>query len=185
MGVDATDVNAAKSILWPDEKVAVTARQRRIGPGGSVTTPTSVLATDKRIIILNRATLGIRQDYEAIPYRQVTSVRLEHGLLSSSVFIRVQGYDRDKGLLKNGKEEGEIDGLNNAEAKALADFLNRKLDELSSNPDAYAQEGSAGASGSGTPKPAVGFVYCTNCGTKNPLSARFCSQCGKPLRQAR
>ncbi len=170
MGVNAGDVSAAKSILWPDEKVQVTVRQRRVGPGGSVTAPTSVLATDKRIIILNRATLGIRQDYEVIPYRQVTSVRLEHGVISSSVFIRVQGYDKDQGLLKNGREEGEIDGLSNSDAKALADFLNRKLDDSNSSSGSGQEDGGLG-----------GFRYCTKCGTKNPDSARFCSKCGSPL----
>ncbi|MCL5239616.1 MAG: PH domain-containing protein [Candidatus Marsarchaeota archaeon] len=170
MAVNQEDVKAAKSILWPDETVEVTAKQRRIGPGGSATSPTSVLATDKRIIILNRASLGIRQDYEVIPYKQVTSVRLEHGVLSSSVFIRVQGYDRDQGLLKNGKEEGEIDGLNNADAKALADFLNKKLDDAASSPE-------AGETDSG----AVGSRYCTQCGNRNPASSKFCSKCGASL----
>ena len=45
MALDQSDVNAAKSILEPGEEVVMTARQRRVGPGGSVTTPTSVLAT--------------------------------------------------------------------------------------------------------------------------------------------
>ena len=57
-GAGPVYVNAAKSILEPGEEVVMTARQRRVGPGGSVTTPTSVLATTKRVIIINRATLG-------------------------------------------------------------------------------------------------------------------------------
>ncbi|MDE1855098.1 MAG: PH domain-containing protein [Candidatus Micrarchaeota archaeon] len=171
MGVNQSDVNAAKSILWPDEKVEVTVRQRRVGPGGSVTTPTSVLATDKRLIILNRANLGIRQDYEVIPYKQVASVRLEHGIISSSVFIRVQGYDVDRGLLKNGKQEGEIDGLNNKDAQALSDYINKKLEDSDSMPEGEEMDNGVG-----------GFTYCTKCGTKNPASAKFCSKCGSPLR---
>jgi hypothetical protein len=172
MGVDAADVNAAKNILWPDERVEVTARQRRVGPGGSVTAPTSVIATDKRIIILNRANLGIRQDYEVIPYKQITSVRLEHGIISSSVFIRVQGYDVDKGLLKNGKQEGEIDGLNNKDAQALADFINKRLEDSES------------ISASGEADSVVGgFSYCARCGNKNPAGASFCSKCGSSLKE--
>ncbi|MDE1874179.1 MAG: PH domain-containing protein [Candidatus Micrarchaeota archaeon] len=170
MAVNDEDVKAAKSILWPDEKVEVTVRQRRIGPGGSATAPTSVLATDKRIIILNRATLGIRQDYEAIPYRQITSVRLEHGMISSSVFVRVMGYDRDQGLLKNGKEEGEIDGLSNSDAKTLADYLNRKLEDAEQEPESSnADAGSEVA------------VYCSKCGAKNQPGSKYCSRCGAPL----
>ena len=171
MGVNQSDVSAAKSILWPDEKVEVTVRQRRVGPGGSVATPTSVLATDRRLIILNRANLGIRQDYEVIPYKQVASVRLEHGLISSSVFIRVQGYDVDRGLLKNGKQEGEIDGLNNKDAQALSDYINKKLEDSDSVPESDETDSGVG-----------GFTYCTKCGTKNPASAKFCSKCGSPLK---
>lgn len=172
MAVDQGDIKAAKNILWPDEKVEVTARQRRVGPGGSMTTPTSVIATDKRIIILNRASLGIRQDYEVIPYRQVSSVRLEHGVISSSVFIRVQGYDVDKGLLKNGKQEGEIDGLSNKDAQVLTDFINRKIEDAGT-----ADSGSGGDMDSGV----GGYIYCNSCGTKNPSGARFCSKCGSKL----
>ncbi len=169
MGVNQDDVKAAKSILWSDENVVVTVRQRRVGPGGAMTTPTSVLATDKRIIILNRATLGIRQDYEAIPYNQITSVRLEHGIISSSVFIRVQGYSTDKGLLKNGKQEGEIDGLNNKDAQELADFVNKKLeDNVSAEPE-------GGASGG------PGGIFCPKCGARNPAGSRFCEKCGEKL----
>jgi hypothetical protein len=170
VGVNQHDVKAAKNILWPDEQVQVTVRQRRVGPGGSVTAPTSVIATDKRLIILNRANLGMRQDYEAIPYRQVTSVRLEHGVISSSVFVRVMGYDKDQGLLKNGKEEGEIDGLSNGDAKALADFLNRKL-------DAATNEDKNRAGGAET----SGGVYCSKCGAKNLAGSKYCSECGALL----
>lgn len=173
MAVDQDDVNAVKNILWSDETVGVTVRQRRIGPGGAITTPTSVIATDKRIIILNRASLGIRQDYEVIPYKQIASVRLEHGIISSSVFIRVQGYDKDQGLLKNGKEEGEIDGLNNAEAQALSDFINRKLED----------SGDGGSEPEGSNSDAGAFTYCAKCGTKNLSSAKYCSKCGARLEQ--
>lgn len=173
MGIDQGDVNSVKSILWPDEQVGVTARQRRVGPGGSVTVPTSIIATDKRIIILNRATLGMRQDYEVIPYKQVASVRLEHGIISSTVFIRVQGYDRDQGLLKNGKEEGEIDGLNNKDAQALSDFINKQIEEPGQEGESEGDAGSA----------VGGYIYCTKCGMKNPTGSAFCSKCGAKLEQ--
>ena len=174
MAIDQGEVAAAKSVLWPDEDVEMTVRQRRIGPGGSVTTPTTVIATDKRLIILNRASLGIRKDYEVIPYRQITSVRLEHGIISSSVFIRVQGYDRDKGLLKNGKEEGEIEGLSNREAQELADYLSRRQEQV--------DEAEEGIEGQDRMDNGVGaYVYCSKCGTKDSPGAKFCSKCGAKL----
>src|SRR5271157_4255810 len=117
MNVDPEELKVVQDILWEGEQVRGTFKQRRIGPGGSVTVPTSVIATDSRIIIVNRATLGLRKDYEVIPYSKITSVRFEKGIISSTVFIRVEGYDRDKGLLKGGREEGEIDGLHNKDAQ--------------------------------------------------------------------
>ena len=41
-----------KGILWPGESVELAVEQRRVGLGGSVTTPTTVVATDKRLISL-------------------------------------------------------------------------------------------------------------------------------------
>lgn len=175
MAIDQGEVQSAKSILWPDENVEMTVMQRRIGPGGSVTTPTTVITTDKRLIILNRASLGIRKDYEVIPYRQITSVRLEHGIISSSVFIRVQGYDRDKGLLKNGKEEGEIDGLRNREAQELADYLSRRSEQ-----EGEIEDKSAGGLNQ-TDRKIGAYIYCSRCGTKDSADAKFCSRCGARL----
>lgn len=167
MAVDQNEVNAVKSVLWPDERVMITVKQRRVGPGGSVTVPTSVLATDKRLIIVNKATLGIRKDYESIPYKQITSVRLEKGIISSTVFVRVMGYDKDQGLLKNGKEEGEIDGLHGKDAKALADYLNSVLDA-----ETQAVETQGGGAGS---------IFCSKCGARNDAGSKFCSKCGAKL----
>ncbi|HVC58655.1 MAG TPA: PH domain-containing protein [Candidatus Acidoferrales bacterium] len=168
MAVSADDMKLVEGILVPGEEPIISVMQRRVGPGGSVTTPTTVVATDKRVIIINRASLGIRKDYEAIPYKQIASVRLEHGLISSSVFIRVEGYDQDKGLLKSGREEGEIDGLRNKDAKDLSDEINRRILSV---PD------------SGDDAPAgTGSVFCTKCGARNAQGANFCAKCGQQLK---
>ena len=87
MQVDPEELNVVKNILWPGEQVRGTFKQRMVGPGGSITVPTTVVVTDNRVIIVNRATLGFRKDYEVIPYQRITSVRLEGGIISSSVCI--------------------------------------------------------------------------------------------------
>lgn len=171
MNVDPGDAGLVKDILGQGEQVRGTFKQRRIGPGGSVTVPTSVVVTDSRIIIVNKASLGFRKDYEVIPYSKITSVRLESGIISSSVFVRVEGYDRDTGLLKKGKEEGEIDGLHNNDAKELADFLNTKLGQISEpNQQGTYLDNNAG-----------GYVFCSKCGAKNVASSKFCTACGAKL----
>lgn len=176
MGVDPEEAEAAKSVLWPNEKVEVTVRQRlNLIAGGSVITPTSVIATDKRLIILNRASLRFRTDYEVIPYKQVSTVRLEHGIISSTVFIRVLGYDKDKGLLKNGKQEGEIDGLKNTDAQELVDYINRKIGELED-----IAEGEPETEGQ-SDRTMGAYTYCNKCGAKNADGSKFCSKCGARL----
>ncbi len=176
MAVDQNEVKAAKDILWQDEVVEATVRQR-MNPllGGAVIMPTSVLATNKRLIILNRASMTLRVDYEVIPYRQIASVRLERGVVTSTIFVRVQGYDVDKGLLKNGKQEGEIDGLKNKEAQEFADCINRRLEQMQDmaegeQPGAGQADKSMGA-----------YVFCIKCGTKQVPGAQFCSKCGAKL----
>ena len=171
MTVQAEDVNLVKKILWSNEVVEVTVRQRRVGPGGDLITPTSVVATNMRLIIVNLATFGLRRDYEVIPYSEITSVRTEQGIISSSVFIRVLGYDNDKGLLKNGDEEGEVDGLNNTDARTLSEYVSKKLINTAPNPaPVSAPDNKLGA-----------YVYCTKCGAKDDASAKFCKNCGAKL----
>ncbi len=171
MTVNQKDVAVVQKILWPGEVVELTARQRRIGPGGSVTAPTSVIITNKRLIIVNREAAGIRKDYEVIPYKDVASVRLERGIIASTVFIRVLGYDRDRGLLKNGREEGEIDGLNNGDAGLMADNIDKKISGGSETIETAADmDNKLGA-----------YIYCSSCGVKDISTAKFCKKCGAKL----
>ncbi|MGD0729324.1 MAG: zinc-ribbon domain-containing protein [Candidatus Micrarchaeaceae archaeon] len=176
MNIDPDDIGIARKVLWPNETVEGTIKQRRIGPGGSMITPTSVVVTDKRLVIINRATLGFRQDYEVIPYNAITTVRLEHGIISSSVFIRVQGYDRDKGLLPGNKEEGEIDGLRNKDAVELTDYINKKIEERLDAQTEVDKEISGKVDAQGG-----AYIFCTKCGTKNDATSRFCIKCGAQL----
>jgi len=173
VNIDPTELGLVQKILWPDETVEGTFKQRRIGPGADLVNPSTVIVTDKRVIIVNRATLGFRQDYEAIPYSNIVSVRLEHGLISSSVFIRIQGFapTSEKGLLKPGDNEGEIDGLSHRNAIELNDYLNKKLEYKEDIASQSRQQHPDGTPGE----------YCNNCGTKNKAGSRYCSKCGAKL----
>ncbi|MDE1857073.1 MAG: zinc ribbon domain-containing protein [Candidatus Micrarchaeota archaeon] len=85
------------------------------------------------------------------------------------MFVRVAGYDKDVGLLKNGREEGEIDGLRKDDAKRLADYISRRLqgrDDISSprQNQAPAQQSNA--------------RFCIKCGASLQAGANFCPSCG-------
>ncbi len=166
MAIDPEDLKLVKSMLFPGEDVAMTVRQRKFLSGGSIINPTSVIVTDRRIIIINRMSAGLRKDYEVIAYGRITSVRMEKGFVSSNVFVRVEGYDTDVGLLHgSGKEEGEIDGLTHNAAQQLVDYLNKKV-------------AGSGAGNSGTAAPQGKTRFCSSCGAKIPADAKFCNSCG-------
>ncbi len=164
MPVDVEEAEAVKENLQQGEVVEMTARQRRFGPGGSLFDPSSVIATNKRIIIINRSAFRLRREYEFIPYGRVTSVRLERGVVSSSILIRVQGTGLESKPLRENAEEGFIDGLRNDEAKALANYIEKKIS---------ADEGNR--------RPTISYKVCPKCGRKNMIEAKYCTNCGEEI----
>lgn len=57
----------------------------RILPGGSYITPNTIYATNRRIIMRDPYMLGIKENIIDIPYDVITSVKVEKGLLSSTI----------------------------------------------------------------------------------------------------
>jgi hypothetical protein len=88
---DLEEISKIAEILNPDEKVLLVARQSRIKPGGSLHTPNIIYATDRRIIIRDPYMLGIKENVVDIPYDIVTSIKLEKGLLSSTIRFKAPG----------------------------------------------------------------------------------------------
>ena len=78
-------------MLNPDERVLLVARQSRIKPGGSHFTPNIIYATDRRIIVRDPYMLGIKENVVDIPYDIITSIKLEKGLLSSTIRFKAPG----------------------------------------------------------------------------------------------
>ena len=104
---DLEEISKIKEMLNPDEKVLLVARQSRIKPGGSLHTPNIIYATDRRIIIRDPYMLGIKENVIDIPYDIVTSVKLERGLLSSTIRFKAPGL---MSSTKLGMMDSLIDG---------------------------------------------------------------------------
>lgn len=171
------EVRAVRKILWPDESVELTIKQRRLRPGGSLLTPTTFVVTNRRLIIVERSRYGIRKNYEVIPHKNITGVRLDHGIFSSSVFVRIPGYSAEEGKFKSGLEEGEIDGLRYKDAVVLADLLNEKVTERERKEEA---KDIAIMERHMDSRPGM-YVYCNNCGRKDNAGDTFCKYCGARL----
>jgi hypothetical protein len=88
---DLYDISKITEMLNPDEKVLLVARQSRIKPGGSHFTPNIIYATDRRIIVRDPYMLGIKENVVDIPYDIITSIKLEKGLLSSTIRFKAPG----------------------------------------------------------------------------------------------
>ena len=150
-------------------------KQRKFGPGGDILTPTTIAATEKRLIIVYRTSLGMRKYYEVIPYRRITSVRIEHGLISSSLHFHVLGVDSEK-QVRTGKSEGVIDGLRENEATSFGKFINRKISDVSSDlPSPHDVDSELNP---------ITEIFCRVCGARELSSSKFCRNCGAALHGA-
>ena len=89
-------------------------------------------------------------------------MRLERGIFSSSVILRLFGGDTGRGFLTTEREEGEVNGLRFRDAKILMDFINKKVRST--------EKGEKGI-----------YQYCPRCGARNPKGAESCANCGIPL----
>ena len=88
---DAWQATKISKMLNPDERIFLVAVQSRIRPGGSLFTPNEIYATNRRIIIRDPYMLGIKEKIVDIPYDIITSLKLEKGLLSSTIRFKAPG----------------------------------------------------------------------------------------------
>jgi hypothetical protein len=109
---DLQEIKKVREMLNPNEAVLVVARQSRIKPGGSAVTPNIIYATNKRIIIRDPYMMGIKENIVDIPYDVITSVKLEKGLLSSTIRFEAPALIGSKRL---GMIEGIVSGENDQE----------------------------------------------------------------------
>lgn len=158
------DAAYIREVLGNDEHVMASATQRRWGPGGELTTPITLVATDKRLIVISRTKFGLKRDHEIVQYSNIVGAKLIHGFVSSSVAIRVRGYK----ITTKGASE-EIHGFVTPAAKHLIDYVNMKI---GSAPDQAAAQSNGHSDKN---------VYCTACGAVNLQGSKFCSACGKSL----
>ena len=133
---EITDKKTLKEIekiadrLDDDEAVLEVAKQGRMNPGGAITTPNTIFATDKRLIIRNPTMLGARQNVEYFDYDKITNIKLEKGIFSSTIVLSYPGMDKLAGLLTWGREDdGEIDGIPKDKAENILQIVRNAIVE--------------------------------------------------------
>src|SRR5688500_12158877 len=85
------EINKISEMLNQDEIVLLVATQSQRIPVDSYLTPNAIYATDRRIIIRDPYMLGIKANVVDIPYDIITSLKLEKGLLSSTIRFKAPG----------------------------------------------------------------------------------------------
>jgi hypothetical protein len=88
---EKNEIEKIRKFLDPDEQVLLVATQSRINPGGSLATPNTIFATDRKIVIRNPVMLGLREEVAVIPYEGITAINAQKGLLSSEVKVAAAG----------------------------------------------------------------------------------------------
>ena len=125
---DLEETSKITEMLNSDERVLLVARQSRLKPGGSHFTPNIVYATDRRIIIRDPYMLGIKENVVDIPYDIITSIKLEKGLLSSTIRFKAPGLLSSTRLgmmdsIVDGGEDNDQGGIIEAIPKDKAEDL--------------------------------------------------------------
>jgi len=122
---EQNEVKKIQGFLDSGEQVLLVARQSRLRPGGSVTTPNIIFATDRKLIIRNPTMLGLRESVEVIPYSEITAIHLQKGLLSSEVKITAPGLTTELGRFFKLTRHGVagIPAIPGEKAKKLVDIV--------------------------------------------------------------
>jgi hypothetical protein len=123
---DLQEIKKICEMLNPNEEVLVVARQSRVRPGGSAVTPNIIYATNRRIIIRDPYMMGIKENIIDIPYDVITSVKLDKGLLSSTIRFEAPALVGSKRL---GMIDGIVGGENDHEGKIEA-IPKRKAEDV-------------------------------------------------------
>ena len=116
------------------EKVLEVATQSKLKPGGANFSPNTVFATDRRLIIRNPTMLGARENIEDFEYDNLTNIKLEKGLFSSTLVITAPGMGTAarnstmSGLLPWGRnEDGSIDGIPKDKAENILKIVRNAI----------------------------------------------------------
>lgn len=133
-GDELNEIEKIEKILNSDEKVLLVARESRLLPGGSALTPNTVIATDKRVIIRDPYMLGLKSELIDIPYDVITSVKLQKGILTSTILFEAPTLvNKSKLGLMDENIGGEddhgavIEALPKDKAEELLEIIRRRM----------------------------------------------------------
>lgn len=143
-GDELNEIEKIEKILNSEEKVLLVARESRLMPGGSILTPNTVIATDKRVIIRDPYMLGLKSELIDIPYDVITSVKLQKGVFTSTILFKAPTMVNksklglmDENISGEDDQDGVIEALSKDKAEELLEIIRRHM-KVTSTGDAEA-----------------------------------------------
>ena len=133
-GDELNEIEKIEKILNTEEKVLLVARESRLMPGGSILTPNTVIATDKRVIIRDPYMLGLKSELIDIPYDVITSVKLQKGVFTSTILFKAPTMVNksklglmDENISGEDDQDGVIEALSKDKAEELLEIIRRHM----------------------------------------------------------
>lgn len=133
-GDELNEIEKIDKILNSDEKVLLVARESRLMPGGSILTPNTVIATDKRVIIRDPYMMGLKSELIDIPYDVITSVKLQKGIFTSTILFKAPTMVNksklglmDENISGEDDQDGVIEALSKDKAEELLEIIRRHM----------------------------------------------------------
>ena len=133
-GDELNEIEKVEKILNSEEKVLLVARESRLMPGGSILTPNTVIATDKRVIIRDPYMMGLKSELIDIPYDVITSVKLQKGIFTSTILFKAPTMVNksklglmDENISGEDDQDGVIEALSKDKAEELLEIIRRHM----------------------------------------------------------
>ena len=123
------EIQRVSKRLDSDEEVEIVAKQSKLRPGGSKTTPDTIFVTNKRLLIRDPSLFGAQEDFESITYDKITSIELEKGMFSSAVKIMASGYN------------GNIDAISKEKAERIVEYIKKSMQNIKTEKETQVSTG--------------------------------------------
>ena len=131
---NSNEIKKIKKYMDQDERILYITRQDSEKQARSADNASIIFATDKRILIRNISSLGMKSLIEEMPYDDIISLKLQEGNLSSTVIFNGVGFaeintvsqvsmQRAWGIEK----ETVIDSMPKKDAKEFVDILREQI----------------------------------------------------------
>ncbi len=125
--------NTVLNTLDQGDQITFMAKQRMIS--ADVFAPSVIITTSKKLIIVSRPLAGLKSSIAFIPYQDIVGVRIAHGMLVSSVHIKMKSSLKEgKSPIRSAPGDEEIKALDAADADILFAQLNNIVN-LNVKPD--------------------------------------------------